>query len=167
MADWSCAAPAPRQGVLYDLSACNFCVGCIKFYLVRSNSNALLVHGHQRRSGSTSDGYDDAFDRRCKGHGPIYDRRRPTFCGMAGDDRHGRRRDWDVHYCRPLAKYLVNLQFLLKLENSTMYFVALATDYDGTIAEDGIVAEATREALCDLKRSGRKLLLVTGISSQT
>jgi len=48
-----------------------------------------------------------------------------------------------------------------------MYFVALATDYDGTIAEDGIVAEATREALCDLKRSGRKLLLVTGISSQT
>ena len=28
-----------------------------------------------------------------------------------------------------------------------MYFVALATDYDGTIAEDGVVAEATLEAL--------------------
>jgi hypothetical protein len=26
-----------------------------------------------------------------------------------------------------------------------MYFVALATDYDGTIAEDGVVAEATLE----------------------
>ena len=43
-----------------------------------------------------------------------------------------------------------------------MYFIALATDYDGTIAEDGVVAEATLEALRDLKRSGRKLLLVTG-----
>ena len=43
-----------------------------------------------------------------------------------------------------------------------MYFVALATDYDGTIAEDGVVAEATLEALRKLKQSGRKLLLVTG-----
>jgi HAD superfamily hydrolase (TIGR01484 family) len=43
-----------------------------------------------------------------------------------------------------------------------MYFVALATDYDGTIAEDGVVAEATLEALRELKQSGRKLLLVTG-----
>jgi|GEM_PF-7010370 len=42
-----------------------------------------------------------------------------------------------------------------------MYFVALATDYDGTIAEDGVVAEATLEALRELKQSGRKLLLVT------
>ncbi len=43
-----------------------------------------------------------------------------------------------------------------------MYFVALATDYDGTIAEDGVVAEATLEAIRELKQSGRKLLLVTG-----
>ncbi|MGA7384679.1 MAG: HAD-IIB family hydrolase [Methylocella sp.] len=43
-----------------------------------------------------------------------------------------------------------------------MYFVALATDYDGTIAEDGVVAEATLGALRELKQSGRKLLLVTG-----
>src|ERR1700724_1374778 len=50
----------------------------------------------------------------------------------------------------------------VKLEDQPMYFVALATDYDGTIAEDGIVAEATLEALRELKQSGRKLLLVTG-----
>jgi hydroxymethylpyrimidine pyrophosphatase-like HAD family hydrolase len=43
-----------------------------------------------------------------------------------------------------------------------MYFIALATDYDGTIAEDGVVADATLEALHELKQSGRKLLLVTG-----
>ncbi|MGH6936161.1 MAG: HAD family hydrolase, partial [Methylocella sp.] len=43
-----------------------------------------------------------------------------------------------------------------------MYFVALATDYDGTIAENGVVAEATLEALRELKQSGRNLLLVTG-----
>ena len=43
-----------------------------------------------------------------------------------------------------------------------MYFIALATDFDGTIAEDGIVAEATLEALRELKRSERRLLLVTG-----
>ena len=43
-----------------------------------------------------------------------------------------------------------------------MYFVALATDYDGTLAEDGVVAEATLDALRRLKQSGRKLILVSG-----
>ncbi len=43
-----------------------------------------------------------------------------------------------------------------------MYFMALATDYDGTIAHDGIVGEATVEALEKLKESGRRLILVTG-----
>jgi hydroxymethylpyrimidine pyrophosphatase-like HAD family hydrolase len=43
-----------------------------------------------------------------------------------------------------------------------MYFVALATDYDGTIAEDGVVAKATLAALRELKQSGRNLLLATG-----
>ncbi len=43
-----------------------------------------------------------------------------------------------------------------------MYFIALATDYDGTIAEDGVVSEATLAALRELKQSRRKLLLVTG-----
>ena len=43
-----------------------------------------------------------------------------------------------------------------------MYFVALATDYDGTLAEDGKVSSSTIEALRSLRQSGRKLLLVTG-----
>jgi haloacid dehalogenase-like hydrolase len=45
---------------------------------------------------------------------------------------------------------------------SEMYFVALATDYDGTLAEDGLVAEETIAALRSFKHSGRKLILVTG-----
>ena len=43
-----------------------------------------------------------------------------------------------------------------------MRFKALATDYDGTIAHHGMVDPATVDALCRLKESGRKLLLVTG-----
>jgi hydroxymethylpyrimidine pyrophosphatase-like HAD family hydrolase/energy-coupling factor transporter ATP-binding protein EcfA2 len=43
-----------------------------------------------------------------------------------------------------------------------MYFMALAADYDGTIAHDGIVAKDTVSTLRRFKESGRKLLLVTG-----
>ena len=43
-----------------------------------------------------------------------------------------------------------------------MYFLALAVDYDGTIAENGHVAPETSDALSRLRDSGRKLLLVTG-----
>ncbi len=43
-----------------------------------------------------------------------------------------------------------------------MYFLALAVDFDGTIAHDGRVDEATYEALKGLKEGGRRLLLVTG-----
>ena len=43
-----------------------------------------------------------------------------------------------------------------------MYFICLATDYDGTLAEDGAVAEQTVEALRSFKQSGRRLILVTG-----
>lgn len=43
-----------------------------------------------------------------------------------------------------------------------MQFHALATDYDGTIATDGKVDEATLASLKKLRESGRKLLLVTG-----
>ena len=43
-----------------------------------------------------------------------------------------------------------------------MFFIALATDYDGTLAELGLVAEETLEALRQFKRTGRKLILVTG-----
>jgi HAD superfamily hydrolase (TIGR01484 family) len=43
-----------------------------------------------------------------------------------------------------------------------MRFVALATDYDGTLASAGKVAEDSWEAVRRLRASGRKLLLVTG-----
>jgi HAD superfamily hydrolase (TIGR01484 family) len=43
-----------------------------------------------------------------------------------------------------------------------MFFIALATDYDGTLAHDGTVAAETIEALKRFKTTGRKLLLVTG-----
>lgn len=41
-------------------------------------------------------------------------------------------------------------------------WAALASDYDGTLANSGRVAPATLEALHQVRRSGRKLLLVTG-----
>ncbi|AWM40810.1 Sugar phosphatase YbiV [Gemmata obscuriglobus] len=43
-----------------------------------------------------------------------------------------------------------------------MRFHALATDYDGTIAHDGAVDADTLKALEKLKKSGRKLIMVTG-----
>lgn len=43
-----------------------------------------------------------------------------------------------------------------------MFFIALATDYDGTIAHDGKVEDKTIAALRRVKDSGRKLILVTG-----
>ena len=45
---------------------------------------------------------------------------------------------------------------------TTVYFLALAADYDGTIAEHGVVARETLEALQRFKRTGRRLILVTG-----
>jgi hydroxymethylpyrimidine pyrophosphatase-like HAD family hydrolase len=43
-----------------------------------------------------------------------------------------------------------------------MRFTALATDYDGTLAWNGVVAPRTLEALRKLRQSGRRLILVTG-----
>src|SRR5688572_20793658 len=43
-----------------------------------------------------------------------------------------------------------------------MQYHALAVDYDGTIATDGRVDDETVDALRRLKKSGRRLLLVTG-----
>src|SRR5919106_389399 len=43
-----------------------------------------------------------------------------------------------------------------------MRYVALATDYDGTIALHGQVDEPTLQALHRLKASGRRVVLVTG-----
>jgi hydroxymethylpyrimidine pyrophosphatase-like HAD family hydrolase len=41
-------------------------------------------------------------------------------------------------------------------------YVALASDYDGTLAHDGAVTAAVIEAMERLRHSGRKLILVTG-----
>ncbi len=43
-----------------------------------------------------------------------------------------------------------------------MRYLALCTDYDGTIAHHGQVDEPTLAALEELRASGRKLVLVTG-----
>jgi phosphoglycolate phosphatase (TIGR01487 family) len=43
-----------------------------------------------------------------------------------------------------------------------MYFILLATDYDGTLAHDGVVDGKTLDAIERLRASGRRLLLVTG-----
>lgn len=43
-----------------------------------------------------------------------------------------------------------------------MYLLALATDYDGTLATHGLVAADTVEAMQAFKATGRRLILVTG-----
>ena len=43
-----------------------------------------------------------------------------------------------------------------------MFFVALATDYDGTLAQHGRVDDKTCKALEEVRASGRKLIMVTG-----
>jgi len=43
-----------------------------------------------------------------------------------------------------------------------MFYHAFASDYDGTLAQDGIVSESTLAAIERLKESGRKFILVTG-----
>jgi HAD superfamily hydrolase (TIGR01484 family) len=43
-----------------------------------------------------------------------------------------------------------------------MRYLALASDYDGTVAHDGLVDANTVEALKRFRQSGRKLILVTG-----
>jgi hydroxymethylpyrimidine pyrophosphatase-like HAD family hydrolase len=43
-----------------------------------------------------------------------------------------------------------------------MQYLALATDYDGTLAHDGHVSKLTLEAVHRLRASGRKIILVTG-----
>lgn len=43
-----------------------------------------------------------------------------------------------------------------------MFFKAVATDYDGTLAADGAVADKTLAALERLRATGRTLILVTG-----
>jgi hydroxymethylpyrimidine pyrophosphatase-like HAD family hydrolase len=44
----------------------------------------------------------------------------------------------------------------------SMHYLALATDYDGTLAHDSHVSDEALQAVRRLKASGRKLILVTG-----
>lgn len=43
-----------------------------------------------------------------------------------------------------------------------MFFIALATDYDGTPATDGAVGEDVYASLEAFRRTGRRVILVTG-----
>ncbi len=43
-----------------------------------------------------------------------------------------------------------------------MHYMALVSDYDGTLAADGVVDGATLDALERLRQSGRMLVLATG-----
>ena len=54
------------------------------------------------------------------------------------------------------------LVFLQVFGWKVMRYLAFATDYDGTLATDGVVDDGTKLALERLKASGRKLLMVTG-----
>src|SRR5262249_6054210 len=47
-------------------------------------------------------------------------------------------------------------------KRALLRFKALATDYDGTLADDGKVSPDTLAALRRAKKSGRRLVLVTG-----
>ncbi|HLG72799.1 MAG TPA: HAD-IIB family hydrolase [Chloroflexota bacterium] len=51
---------------------------------------------------------------------------------------------------------------VLAFEPKRMRYVALACDYDGTLAQDGVVSERTAAALRALRDSGRRLILVSG-----
>ncbi|HWM25595.1 MAG TPA: HAD family hydrolase [Chthoniobacterales bacterium] len=47
-------------------------------------------------------------------------------------------------------------------EEGTVKVLALACDYDGTLAHDGVLDDATAAALDRFRASGRRLLMVTG-----
>lgn len=47
-------------------------------------------------------------------------------------------------------------------KNSINNYLALATDYDGTLAKDGRVKQSTWSAISRLHQSGKKIILVTG-----
>jgi hypothetical protein len=63
VANWTCAAAASSQGLLYDLSDCHVGWGCIEFYAIQSDPGPILVCSHQWCSGSAGDGSDDASYR--------------------------------------------------------------------------------------------------------
>ena len=56
----------------------------------------------------------------------------------------------------------ISAERALHLDVLEMHYLALAADYDGTLAEDGKVRPEVLAALSGLKERGRKLVLVTG-----
>jgi hypothetical protein len=56
---------------------------------------------------------------------------------------------------------LVHREF--PLSEPVVVFVALAIDYDGTLARNGRVDAATTDALREVKKSGRKLIPIRAI----
>src|SRR6476620_4092412 len=50
----------------------------------------------------------------------------------------------------------------VRRETLAMKWHALATDYDGTLAHDGLVDDPTTAALDRFRNSGRRLIMVTG-----
>jgi hydroxymethylpyrimidine pyrophosphatase-like HAD family hydrolase len=52
--------------------------------------------------------------------------------------------------------------FERNLYDRSMRYLALASDYDGTLAHDSHVSKSTLEAIGRLRESGRKMILVTG-----
>jgi HAD superfamily hydrolase (TIGR01484 family) len=57
---------------------------------------------------------------------------------------------------------IANAGAVFHVSRQAMFFIALATDYDGTLAHNGIVTDETLEALKRIRDSGRKLIMVTG-----
>jgi hypothetical protein len=67
--------------------------------------------------------------------------------------------NWQQCFCKSA---LYNRQSEMVLHQSPVRFLALAADYDGTLATHGRVDGLVLPALERLRASGRKLLLVTG-----
>ena len=57
-----------------------------------------------------------------------------------------------------MARYAANQQ----PEFTILRYLALATDYDGTLATDGQLSEEAIGAVKRLRASGRRVILVTG-----
>src|SRR6202011_6308167 len=92
----------------------------------------------------------------------------PSLAGGGGANRRGSRSPGQRKIPQPsLAEHVLRdrttaLRTLPFRRALIMYFIALASDYDGTLAEDGRVAATTLEALVLLKQSARQLILATG-----
>ncbi|MGF1489168.1 MAG: HAD family hydrolase [Prochloraceae cyanobacterium] len=64
---------------------------------------------------------------------------------------------------RGVSKHPLPTLFMMnQIKPDLSKYLALATDYDGTIAKDGRVKLSTRSAISSLRNSGKKIILVTG-----